>query len=161
MIEARATVLRATADRAWVRVGDRPGGCGRCDEPGGCRSAKLAYALKAPTEEFVLPNAIGARAGDEVLIRIADGGPLRGALASYGLGVVLLLVGAGAGHAFSTMTASNADLFALVGASAGLLAAVLLNRLMLRSSRWRGVLGVEMVPGGSPSSCATRCEEPA
>lgn len=158
MIEARATVLRVAGGRAWVSVSDRPGvGCGRCDEPGGCRSAKIAYALKAPTDVFALPNAIAAQAGEQVLVRIDDGAPLRGALASYGLGVVLLLCGATVGHLLAPP--GGADLYALAGAVGGLLGAVAINRLLLRSRRWRAALSVEMVRSAHP--CVAHGEEQA
>ncbi len=147
MIEARATVLRVAGERAWIRVSDRPGGCGRCDEPGGCRSTKIAYALKAPNKVFSVPNHIAAGVGDEVLVRIEDGAPLRGALASYGLGACLLLVGAILGHAVAP--AGAADPYALAGGAAGLLAAVLANRLLLRSRAWRAGLQVELVRPGT------------
>lgn len=144
MIEARGTVLRAAGGRAWISVGERPGGCGRCDEPGGCRSAKLAYALKGPKDVFALPDPIGVRAGDEVLIRIEGGAPLRGALASYGLGAVLLLAGAGAGHALASSSVT-ADLYALGGAAGGLIGAFWINRLLMLSRRWRAGLSVQMI----------------
>jgi sigma-E factor negative regulatory protein RseC len=143
MIEARAIVLRIAGDRAWVRVTDRAGGCGRCDEPGGCRSTKIAYALKAPNEVFDVPNRIAAEAGEAVRIRIADGAPLRGALASYGLGVCLLLVGATVGHVLAP--SGSADPYALAGGALGLAAAAVANRLLLRSRGWRSALQVEMV----------------
>lgn len=143
MIEAKGVVTRAEAGRAWVRVSERATGCGRCDEPGGCRGADLAYAGKVPRAVFRVPNPIGAAAGDEVRLRIDDGAPLRGALLGYGVGTLLLVGGAGAGTAFAG--SGETDVFALVGAVVGLLASVALNRRLLRSARWRGRLAVELV----------------
>ena len=151
MMEARATVLRVAEGRAWVRVSERPGGCGRCDEPGGCRSAKLAYALKAPREVFSLPNLIGAQPGDAVRVRIAEGAALRAALVSYGLAALLLLVGAAGGHMLAGE--GNPDLPALAGAGAGLLLAWAINRLLTRSRLWRGALGVEMLAADGAEGC--------
>ena len=150
MIEARAIVLRVAGERAWVRVIDRAGGCGRCDEPGGCRSTKIAYALKAPNEVFDVPNRIAAEAGEAVRIRIAEGAPLRGALASYGLGACLLLVGAAIGH--SLAPAGGADAYALAGGVTGLAMAAVAGRVLLRSRSWRSALQVEMVR--DPHECA-------
>jgi len=149
MIEAKAVVTRAESGEAWVRIDDRPGGCGRCDEPGGCRSTGLAYALKAPGKVFRLPNQIGAEAGDTVRLRIDDAAPLRGALLGYGLGVVLLLAGAALGTAWAAE--GQGDLFALAGGVGGLVAAVGLNRFVLRSARLRHAFDVEMVH--ETSSC--------
>lgn len=144
MIEARARVLAAADGRARVRVIDREEGCGRCDEPGGCRSIKLAYAIRPARSEFDVPDEIGVAAGDEVVLRMADGSALRGALAGYGLGAVLMLAGAMAGLAIG-----GGDGAAVLGAAAGLTLAFVLNRVLHRSRRWRGRLHVEMLPAGT------------
>lgn len=157
MIEARATVVRVEAGRAWVKVSDRQEGCGRCDEPGGCRSLRLAYSLRPPTDVFSLPDAVGLKPGDLVRIRMRDGAPLRGAMASYGLGAGLLLVGAATGHVVAAP--GWHDGLALLGALCGLALAVGLNRLMYRSRRWRGALAMDMVPDGA--GCALEDAPPA
>jgi sigma-E factor negative regulatory protein RseC len=157
MIEARAVVLRVEAGRAWVKVTDRQDGCGRCDEPGGCRSVKIAYALKAPTEVFSVPDSIGAQPGERVRVRMNDGAPLAGAMASYGLGAVLLLAGAAAGH--FAAPAGGEDFSALLGGIVGLAFAFVVNRLLYRSRRWRGALRLDLarddgsctLDAGSPS----------
>ncbi|WP_332671842.1 SoxR reducing system RseC family protein [Aromatoleum sp.] len=150
MIEANGVVTRLEDGDAWVRVDRSSGGCGRCDEPGGCRSIGLAYALKTPDEEFRLPNRIGARVGDGVGIRIDERMPLRSAFATYGLGVALLIAGAAIGH--SLAPAAGEDLFAFAGGAGGLAAVIGLNRLLLRSGRWRRSLDVELSKGPSPRS---------
>ena len=144
MIETRARVLWSSKGRMRVRVEDRPGGCGRCDEPGGCRSVRLTEALGGPTEEFELSNAVNARQGDEVWIRIQSGAPLRAAIASYGLGALLLLIGAGLGHYLAGV--GHEDATALAGGLAGLVIAIGMNRLLQRSRNWRHGLAVEIVP---------------
>lgn len=149
MIEASAQVVSVVGDRMTIRVSERPGGCGRCDEPGGCRSAKLAHALGEPNAEFDVANPISARVGERVLIRIEDGAPLRGALASYGLGTVLLLLGAVMGH-----TVGGDDLATVVGALSGLAGAVVFNRILHRSRRWRHSFGLQVV--GLDRGCADR-----
>ncbi len=143
MIEAKAVVLNVEAGRVWVKVSDRQDGCGRCDEPGGCRSVKIAYALKPPAEVFSLPDTIDARPGDRVLVRMEDGVALAGALASYGLGAVMLIAGAGAGHLIAGD--GNPDFYAMGGAALGLFVAVLVNRLLHRSRRWRRTLKMNIV----------------
>lgn len=152
MIEAKGVVTRLEDGDAWVRVDRSSGGCGRCDEPGGCRSIGLAYALKTRDEEFRLPNRIGARLGDTVGIRIDERMPLRGAFATYGLGVAFLIAGAALGHWAAPV--AGEDLFAFAGGASGLAAAVGVNRLLLRSVSWRRSLDVELA-NGSPSR--SRC----
>lgn len=153
MIETHAVVTRVEGDQAWVRVSERAGGCGRCDEPGGCRSIGLTQALKGPADPtFRLANLIGAKVGEPVLLRIAQGAPLRGALVTYGLGVALLLVGAACGQAIAP--AGAADGFALVGAVAGLACTFAFNRVLHRSRKWRRAFEVEIAKDtGSTVNC--------
>lgn len=143
-MEAHARVERIAGGKLWVKVNDNGGGCGRCDEPGGCRSVQITHAFGVPRNEFSLPLVAGVDAGDRVRISIPDGAPLRLALASYGLGVVLLVAGAGIGSLSGEGAA--ADLYGGLGAGAGLLAAVAINRLLVRSRWWRGNLTMEVVP---------------
>lgn len=147
MIEARAQVLRVQGDQAWVRVSEQPGGCGRCDEPGGCRSVKISNVFRPARDEFRVPNSIGARPGDTVRICMNDGAPLRAALASYGLGAVLM-VGGGAAAA---MFGDGGDPAVLGGTLAGLLLAMLANRVLMRSRRWRS--GLHMAVLGAQPAC--------
>lgn len=144
MIEAAAVVERVENGLAWVRISDRAGGCGRCDEPGGCRSTKIAYALKAPNEVFSLPDSLGVMPGERIVIALDSGAPLRGALASYGLGTVLLVLGALAGSALAPRGV-NVDLLTLGGSAIGLTLAVVLNRVLFRSRRWRNTFQMQMV----------------
>ncbi len=134
-MEAYARVERIEQGRAWLQLNGNAGGCGRCDEPGGCRSVQLTHAFGSPRDRISLPVTSGIRVGDQVRITIADGVPLRAALLSYGLGVVLLLLGAALGTMLSE--AAMADLYALFGALAGLALAFALNRVLARSRRWR------------------------
>lgn len=152
MIEASAQVVAVAGGRMTVRVSERPGGCGRCDEPGGCRSIRLTNALGEPNMEFELENRISAQVGQRVLIGIEDGAPLRGALASYGLATLLLLLGAVVGQ-----TVGGSDLAALAGGVVGLAAAVLINRGLHRSRRWRHSFGLQVL--GLDRGCAGRAGE--
>lgn len=142
-MEAFARVQRVDRGSAWLKVTDAGGGCGRCNEPGGCRAVQLTQAFGLPRDEFALPRADGIQAGDRVRISIPDGAPLEAALVSYGLGAVLLLVGA----ALGTMLAGDlaADLHAAGGGAVGLGLAVLLNRVLTRSRSWRARLKMEVV----------------
>lgn len=143
MIEARAVVVDVARGLARVRVSDRQEGCGRCDEPGGCRSVRIAHAFKAPQEEFRVADTLGLQQGDRVLIRMADGAPLRGAMVSYGLGAALLVAGAGLGHGWAG--AGQQDAYALVGAGVGLGLAIAVNRVLHFSRAWRDRLHIALV----------------
>ncbi|HQZ01602.1 MAG TPA: SoxR reducing system RseC family protein [Thauera sp.] len=143
-MQALAQVKRVEAGQVWLRVSDAGGGCGRCDEPGGCRSVQITQAFGLPKSEFALPTKLGLKVGDEVVIRIPDGAALKAAMASYGLGVVLLVAGAALGSALST--AGSGDPGAALGGACGLILAFALNRMLFRSRGWRAQLRMELAP---------------
>ena len=143
MIGARALVERVEGGHAWVRLRGHSAGCGRCDKPGGCRSAGIANPFKSKNEVFALPNLVGAEAGDSVRLRMADDAPLWGALLVYGVGVCLLLIGAAIGNAVALD--GREDLFALMGGATGLLVSLVLNRMMLRRDSVRRGFQIELM----------------
>ncbi len=147
MMQARAEVLRAEHGRVWLKLTDRAGGCGRCDEPGGCHSVQISHVFGPPQGEFVLPASIPLSPGDRVLISVPDGAPLNAALVSYGLGTLLLLVGAAAGSLLAPE--GGGDLHAVAGGAAGLALAWTLNRVLTRSRNWRSHLRLELAPDAS------------
>jgi sigma-E factor negative regulatory protein RseC len=154
MMEAFARVQRVDPHSAWLKVTDAGGGCGRCNEPGGCRAVQITQAFGLPRDEFSLPLRDGVEAGDRVRITIPDGAPLEAALASYGLAAVLLLLGAVLGAMLGGD--AGADLHAAGGGAAGLILAVLVNRVLTRSRNWRARLKMELV---SEPSCTRSASE--
>ena len=143
-MQASAQVLRVETGRVWLRVSDSGGGCGRCDEPGGCRAVQITQAFGLPKSEFALPTSLSLKRGDKVLITIPDGAPLKAALSSYGLGVLLLVVGAALGSVIAGAAAG--DLGAAIGGGAGLTLTFVLNRVFFRSRNWRAQLKMQLAP---------------
>ena len=145
-MQARARVLRVENELAWLEMSENAGGCGRCDEPGGCRSVQLAHAFGGAEKVFALPMSVPVKPGDKVVISIPDLAPLSAALAAHGLATVLLLVGA----AIGSMVGGDgrADLFGLVGGVAGLALAWWINKALPRSRIWRHRLRMELAPEG-------------
>ncbi len=147
MTGSGAVVERVEGGIAWVRP-DPAGGCGRCSEPGGCGSTRLSNSLGdlfgTRSGVFPLANDIGALPGERVTITIPEGAPLRAALSSYGLGAACLLAGAGLGFWLWPGDAGAGG-----GAAAGLCTAILLNRGLLRSRRWRSGLKMDLAGNGA------------
>jgi sigma-E factor negative regulatory protein RseC len=138
MIETNAVVVRAGEGKVWVRLLEHHGGCGRCDEPGGCRAPRLAEIFQGSERTFAVDDPLGLHANERVKIVIDDGVPLRAALASYGLGTALALGGAALGVWLAP--AARGDLAAVAGLASGI--AVLVFILCIRarrrdSTRWR------------------------
>jgi sigma-E factor negative regulatory protein RseC len=82
-----------------------------------------------------------------VTLQMRDGASLRSAMTSYGLGAVLMILGASGGQLVAS--AAEADVWAVAGAAGGLVAAFIINRILHRSRRWRGSLHVEMSRPGA------------
>lgn len=146
-MQARARILRVENDLAWLELAGVAGGCGRCDEPGGCRSMQLAHAFGGAEKVFALPLSFPVKPGDQVVISIPDGAPLTAALAAYGLATLLLLAGAAVGSLLGGD--GRADLYGLVGGVAGLALAWSINRALPRSRNWRHRLRMELAPEGA------------
>lgn len=146
MIEARGVVLKTADHRAWVRVDDQPAGCGRCQEPGGCGGARIAYAFGKPDDIFQVDNPQRFSAGDHVRLQIDDGAALGAAAISYGLPTLAALIGAGVG----TWWSGNA------GAVGGLVVALAISIAVVRKIGgrrfWRQKLSVRVA--ADTSACA-------
>lgn len=123
--ESEALVIDIRGGDAVLRLTKPVSGCGRCDEPGGCNSGLAARDCRT----YRLPNDVGARIGDRVSISVADGAILRAALVSYLSPAVLAILGAAAG------ASRGGDPWAVGGATAGLLAGILLLRAFGRRTR--------------------------
>jgi sigma-E factor negative regulatory protein RseC len=145
MMEARATVVRVADGQVWLRLEDRVGGCGRCDEPGGCRSTRLADLFKSSGELFCLPDSLGSRVGDGVRIGVPEGAPLRAALLSYVLPLGLMLALGGLGLVLAPFASPDASV--LAGVVAGLVAGVAVGRWIMGSGQGRW--GLSLRPEGA------------
>jgi len=152
MIETRAIVVRTGEGKAWVRLLESHGGCGRCNEPGGCNAPGLMEIFRGRGRTFAIDDPLGLHVDEQVKVVIDDDVPLRAALASYGLGTVLALGGAALGVWLAPET--QADLAAVTGLALGI--AVMLLVLTIRSRRcglprWR--LRVERDDGTAGPGC--------
>ncbi|MBK8335554.1 MAG: SoxR reducing system RseC family protein [Sterolibacteriaceae bacterium] len=122
-------IVRLDGALAIIAVEADNGGCGRCDEPGGCRSALLAQMFHQPNCEFSVPNLIGARVGDRVLLRLPVGSLARLSLTIYLVPVFAVLVGAAVG-VFCVGDVDARDTGAICGSLVGLAACWLAFRLV-------------------------------
>lgn len=120
-MEMQAEVTAVDGDYALVKVSEHGGGCGRCNEVGGCNSGVLTQVFgRKAARVFRLENHIGARAGDRVVVSLGDGVTLRTALAVYMIPVFLVILGAWLG----TWLGGGQDLQSGLGAGLGLVAAL-------------------------------------
>ena len=124
-MDIEAIVTRTEQDHVFVKVNEQPGGCGRCHESGGCSSGALTQIFRSRScREFRLPNDIGAREGDKVMVSLADGVTLKAALAVYMLPVLCILLGAWVGTWLAGPAGS--DRLATLGAVTGFVVSLVL-----------------------------------
>lgn len=113
MIESPARIRRIEGDTAWV-VSEAPSSCGACAGKG-CGSSIFARFWHADEAEFPVTNPIGAAAGEAVVVGLPDGALLYAAMTSYGIGLAMLLGGAGLGaYFFGEPGAISGGLFGLI-----------------------------------------------
>lgn len=117
-----ARVKRLEGAAAVITVEADGGGCGRCSEPGGCRSELLSRLFRAPSREFSVPNGIGASAGDRVRVQLATGELARWSLTTYLVPVLAAVIGAAIGASIAGDQFSR-DSGAVGGSLVGLVAA--------------------------------------
>lgn len=132
MMEESAVVLEVGEGYAWVET-RRRSACGACAASGGCGTATLAKAWgERPTRVRAL-STLPVQPGDAVMVGLAEGALLRGALLVYLLPLALLLAGALLGQAaFAGAGEEPVILAGATGLGLGFLAARVLSR------RWRG-----------------------
>ena len=118
MSESEAIVTRIDGALAEVEVAAMPSACGKCGDRGHCGKPQ------AGPRRYALPNAIGAQAGDRVVVCIADGAVLKAAVLSYLMPLVFVIAGAAAATAWI-----GEGLPAVAGAVSGLCVGLAVLRL--------------------------------
>ena len=138
-MRAEGRVDRIEGGLAVVTLTGTGGGCGRCAQPGGCGSELLTQAFGRRCTCFRVPDTIGARPGESVVLELPESSVTRAAGVVYLMPVVFVILGAALGVA-----AGGTDAGAAAGAAAGLaasLAGVLaFHRMASSDPRYRPVL---------------------
>ncbi|NWG29939.1 MAG: SoxR reducing system RseC family protein [Rhodocyclaceae bacterium] len=132
MNQTEAIVVRLEGRYAWVEAAGPGAACGGCAQAGSCGTRMDSAPGQAEGRGrkpmlLRLPNTIGARPGDAVVIRAADGMVLRAVWLAYGIPLLLALGGALAGTALT-----GSEPVALLGMLAGL-------GIGVAWLRWRGL----------------------
>lgn len=104
------------------------GGCGRCNEPGGCGGVSLAQPLCSKSKSMVVSDPIGLSVGDKVRVAIPDDFLSRGVTRTYVVSLVLFFAGSLLGAALlpdllPMRWQVSHDVGAMIGAGVGLIAA--------------------------------------
>jgi sigma-E factor negative regulatory protein RseC len=140
VIEERAVVAEAGDGYAWVEIEGRSA-CGACHAGDGCGTAALAKVWSGRRVRIRAVAGLPLRPGDEVIVGLADGVLLRGALLAYLLPVLLLLGGALLGDAaFAGAGEEPVVLAGALGLGLGFLAARVLSRRFQDDPRFQPVV---------------------
>lgn len=121
--ESEAVVARVEDGMAFVRLSQSLSSCGRCGESGGCGKASLFGGEKERL--IAIPNEIGARPGDAVVLAVPSGAVVRAAMLAYLFPAGLAIAGAVVGTALTEYSPA-----AVLGAVAGLIVGVGLLRVL-------------------------------
>jgi len=92
MLEQSARVVESSSAGVWVEAVE-PSGCGTCGGQG-CSTRKIAEMLQRRPRQFQVDSDLELLPGERVVIGIAEGSVLRAALRSYGVPLLLMLLGA-------------------------------------------------------------------
>jgi sigma-E factor negative regulatory protein RseC len=127
MIEEIAQVDKVDESHAEVVV-ERSTACGSCSAKTGCGTSLLAAWFPQRRLRFRLANEIGAKAGDRVVVGLAEHRLQQVSLALYGLPLIGLLLGAIGGELSVAAIGYNEELGAVAGGLLGLMTGFLLVR---------------------------------
>ncbi|MBI3186568.1 MAG: SoxR reducing system RseC family protein [Gammaproteobacteria bacterium] len=133
MIEERAQVVAVEGDNVLVQT-QRQSSCGGCAVKSGCGTSVLAGIVGQKMTQLTLPNTLGAKPGDEVLLGMAEHALVAGSLLMYVLPLLMLMLGALGGELLVTQLGMDAELTPIVGGVLGFVLAIWLVRGLLRKS---------------------------
>lgn len=130
-------VIRVEDHHVWVEA--RKAGCGQCAGQTACGSGLLG--LRGQSRQYRLTNTINARVGDAVMLTVADGEVLTGALWAYAMPLGLGLLGAAL-----AATLGGGDGYAALALLAGISAGWLLLRLRSGSGEPATAITLQFAP---------------
>jgi sigma-E factor negative regulatory protein RseC len=149
MIEERAKVVEVGDGYAWVEI-ERQSACASCHASGGCGTATLAKVWSGRQVRTRAISALPLRPGDEVIVGLAEGVLLRGALLAYLLPLALMLAGALLGEAaFAGAGEEPVIVLGALGLGLGFLTVRVASRRWRDDARFQPVVirRVEAAPG--------------
>jgi sigma-E factor negative regulatory protein RseC len=141
MIEERARVVAVDGDSVLLQT-QRQSSCGSCEVKSGCGTSVLAGIVGQKVTQLKLPNTLGAKPGDEVLLGMSENALVTGSLLVYMIPLVMLLLGALTGELVATQLGMDAELMPVVGGALGFVLAILLVRGLLHKT----ATGLQMQP---------------
>jgi sigma-E factor negative regulatory protein RseC len=119
MIEEQAVVIRVDGERAHLEI-ERSHPCGLCGATRGCGVSLWGRLFSRQRSGISTTNDLHAQVGEHVIIGVQEGALLASSVTAYVAPLLLICAGALLGASLASSRAAS-DLFAVVGAVAGLL----------------------------------------
>lgn len=148
MIEQSAKVLRTQGDEVAIEV-RRQTACGSCSAKAGCGKSLLDNVFKIKPLLLTIPNTIGARENDDVIVGLNESAILQASFYLYFFPLFMMMIFAiAAGYLLSNQ---NSEIFTIVAAVIGLLAgsrmsSIILNRKEKNKSEFFQPTLIKIIP---------------
>lgn len=150
MIEAQGIVAEVGAGYIWLDI-QRQSACGSCHASAGCGTAALAKVWGGRSTRVRAVSELALQAGDAVIVGLADGVLLRGALLAYLLPIALLLAGALLGEsAFAGAGEEPVVLLGALGLGLGFLVVRIRSRRLRNDPHYQPVVLRRVLPAAVP-----------
>lgn len=92
MIKESGTVVKTEGRFAWVET-QQKSACGSCASAEGCGTSSLASLFEREATSMRVPNAIGARVGQQVTLGLSESGLVRAAFLVYMIPLLGMILG--------------------------------------------------------------------
>lgn len=142
----------------WVRLGSQTG-CTSCDNGKGCGAGVFAKLLQGkPVTLELARNDLDVEPGQMLTLAFPEQVYMKLVLASYGWPLMAALLGAFAGHGLGVWLQFDPAMVDLSALSSGLLAAILVMRLIKQRRNANSILGLlhttVYYPAVAPNMCS-------
>jgi sigma-E factor negative regulatory protein RseC len=139
MIETRAHVLDVRDDLLLLEA-ESASSCSACGVRQGCGTSVLSRWLGRRFTRFTAPNTVSARAGDDVVVGIAEDALLSGSVMVYLVPLLAMILSALAADGLLAADADMRDLIVIALTAAGFGLSLWFSRLLLASGRRRAAM---------------------
>jgi sigma-E factor negative regulatory protein RseC len=133
MIEETARVIAIDENGQLLLEAQTTTACSACEAKQGCGTSVLSKWVGRKFTRFQVPNTVGARVGDEVVVGLAEEAMLKGSVLVYLLPLLAMIGFALLAEGLISAEAGSRDLIVLVAAIAGFALTLAIARRLLAS----------------------------
>ena len=127
MVEASGQIVKIDGDFVWVET-EIKSGCNQCSAKSGCGTGILSGVLGRRRPQLRVPNSLGAKVGEAVVVAVEERGVVTGSLLLYLLPLFMMILGAAIGDALS------GEGWAIILAALGLLSGFWIAKVLTKGA---------------------------